>query len=82
MVITFTFLIIIMISTLKYKKEKAWSRGRKLSIITTGLELMSVGHTVYITPITSKGCISNACNIGIPIGEVKELIEKLQDLIK
>lgn len=60
----FTLKFNTMIQEVKFKKETS-SKGRNGIIKTSGVEVMSSGYGVMISPITSKGRPSDACFIEV-----------------
>jgi hypothetical protein len=56
----------------------AW--GRNGRVLQTGLHATVLGDEIVIEPVTSKGDVSNAVSLRIPLKNRKEVIELLKSL--
>jgi hypothetical protein len=54
--------------------------GRNGNITQTGIDINPIGEYINIWPINSRGQVSNAALIQVPMENLDELIAKLQEI--
>lgn len=66
---------------IKWEKTKTVSVGRNGSIQTTGIDVLTIGQDVVLSPFTSRVDIAN-CQVSFPADRIvlSELIETLEKI--
>lgn len=65
---------------IRFDRTKFDSKGRNGYIGTTGINVVELGHELFLEPVTTRGINSEACRIVLPRSAITALIEALAEI--
>jgi hypothetical protein len=65
---------------IRFDRTKFDSKGRNGYIGTPGINVVELGHELFLEPVTIRGINSEACRIVLPRSAITALIEALAEI--